>query len=168
MPQKHNHKNDITILSVFRPVDPVRQILRDFVSGYGYSLHCYDNIFDALAQMPIMDNPCTTVIAARPEAALFDVAAFDTLVNPNTTHYVLWLEQGRCQTLRQWHRRQAELHIVENLMQFDALLKTFTSAPQQAPQTCLSTPPASDRRRPALRMEPLSKEELNALLGAEL
>lgn len=167
MPQKHNRKNDIIILGIFRTADPVRQILRDYASGFGYSLFCYDNLFDALGRMPIMDNSCTTVIASRSEAAWFDITAFETLINPSATYYVLWLDACHWHSVRQWHGRRNGLYSVSSLMQFDALLKTFSAAQLPASQNDPPPRPASDRRRSVLRTEPLSKEELNALLGAE-
>lgn len=168
MPQKHK-KYDTTILAIFRPADPVRQLLRDYASACGHVLCCFDDLFDALSRIPIMDNPRTTVIAARPETLTAEaVAAFESLVNLKTVHYVLWLDGLGCLDHRLDPFRPANLHLIDTIHRFDAVLRNIEPAPLNPQKRQPDVPAAPSRRSVNLDAAPLSEEELHALLGAAL
>jgi hypothetical protein len=167
MPQK-SEMNNATILAIFKPADPLREILRDYAFGKGHVLFCYNDVFDALSRMPIMDSARNTIITARPETLLPNVAAaFEPLVNPDATHCILWLDGDRYPGIGQWHSRPAYLHIADNLARFDAVLKSIRPA-TRINHKPPSIPPVPSRRTLNLRAAPLTEEELDALLGAGL
>lgn len=164
MPSKHDM--DITILAIFRPGDPVRQILREYAAGARGVLCCYDHLFDALSRMPIMDNPHTAVIVARPETLTADAAGvFEPLVNANATHYVLWMD-GTDSSLWQWPLRPANLHTARTMVEFCDILSRIQPVP--VPPSCSKTAAPTGRRPLKLNTAPLSEAELEALLGASL
>lgn len=160
-----NKKYSTVILAIFRPADPVREILRDYASCKGCGLLFYDHLLDALSRMPITDAAPRTLITARPEGLSSDgVAAFEMLMSKDNTHYALWLDRGEYRYTAGRYLRPTLLHNVENLHQFDAILKNIESASQKTPPPCLSEPPAIRRRPFSVPSEPLSSEELDALL----
>lgn len=162
---RSRHDMDITILAIFRPGDPVRQILRDYAAGAGGVVCCYDHLFDALGRMPIMDNPHTAVIVARPETLTAAAAAFEPLVNADATHYVLWLD-GNDSSLRQWPLRPSNLHTARTAAEFGDILSRLQPVP--VPPSCPKTATPTGRRSMKLNTAPLSEAELDALLGAGL
>ena len=159
--------NTTIILAIFRPADPVREVLRDYAFAAGHRLYCYDHLFDAMSCMPIMDNAGTMLIAARTETLTAEaVAAFLPLVNADATHYVFWLDGSDCQGWRQWPLRPANLHAADTVPQFDAVLSSIR------PPLCKTPPSESEsipsRRSLTIQPIPLSTAELEALLGASL
>lgn len=166
MPHK-NKLNKMTILAIFRAADPVRQILRDYAAGTGWFWACYNDIFDALSRMPMIDNPHNTIIIARPETFSPDaVAAMDSLLNPNTAHYVLWLDNSHGVLSRQWPLLRPNIHSASNRSQFETLIKTIAPAAQNSPTP--DSRPETGRTRFTLQIDPLTNAERDALLGAGL
>jgi len=158
-----------TIVAIFRPADPMREILRDYASCKGCAVLFYDHQIDAISRMPIASDAHATLIASRPEGlSSGGMAAFDMLTAKDTTHYALWVEHGE-------HRHAAghschlnPVHSVENLHQFDALVKSLDSVGHRTPPLGLGKLPVSSGRLLNIPNVPLSAEELDALLEVGL
>lgn len=165
-----SEKSDTTILALFRTADPLREVLQDYAFCKGYGLFCYDHLFDALSRMPIIDRTHKMIVALRPEKLTSgSMAAFEALAGKENTHYVVWIDAGECYSPSGRHTRPGKFHCVKNLLQFDALLNSIEIAPPTTAQASLpSTPPVPCRNRVNFHAEPLSEDELNALLGAGL
>lgn len=168
MPQK-NEKNSMTILTILRAADPLREVLRDYASVKGIGLLCYSDLCDAIGRMPIANTAGHTFIIARPEGlAPCGPAAFEALLSKENTHYLLWLDHSECPYRPGQQSRHGGLHSIQNIRQLDAFIEhidTTVRTALQSPQNDRPTPP---RRPLSLQTEPLSNEELDALLGVGL
>ena len=168
IPQK-SEKNSMTILTLLRTADPLREVLRDYASVKGFRLLCYSDLCDAISRMPIANTPGHTLIIARPEGlAPCGPAAFEALISKENTHYLLWLDHSECPYLPGWQSRHGGLHSIQNIRQLDAFIEHMDKTAQASPQCVQSDRPTPPRRPLSLQTEPLSNEELDALLGVGL
>jgi hypothetical protein len=163
-----NEKNNTTILAIFRAADPLREVLQDYTFCKGYGVIYYDHLFDALSRMPMIENAHITFIVLRPEELTSEgMTAFETLSGNENTHFVVWLGKEERFAAAYHHLRPGKLHCVENLIQLDILLNTIKPA-LPAEKILSGKSPSSCRNRAEFRAEPLSDEELDALLGVDL
>ena len=168
MPQK-NEKFNMTILAILRAADPLREVLRDYASVKGFGLLCYSHLYEAISRMPIANTSGLTLIIARPEGlSPHGPAAFETLVSKENTHYLLWLDRSEFPYLPGRQSRHSNLHSIQNLRQLDAFIEPIDKTAQASPKSHQGDRPTPSRRPLSLQTEPLSNEELDALLGVGL
>jgi hypothetical protein len=168
MPQK-SEKFSMTILTLLRAADPLREVLREYASVKGFGLLCYSHLYEALSRMPLANTAGHTLIIARPEGfSLYGPAAFETLVSKENTHYLLWLDHSEFLYLPERQSRHSGLHRIHTIRQLDAFIEHIDKTAQASPERVQSNRPTPPRRPLSLQTEPLSNEELDALLGVGL
>jgi hypothetical protein len=90
------------------------------------------------------------------------------LTSKDTTHYALWVERGEHRHAAGHGCHPTPVHSIENLHQFDALVKSLDSAGHKTPPLGLGKPPVHSGRLLKIPNTPLSTEELDALLEVGL
>lgn len=154
-----------TIAAIFRPADPVRQMLRDSAFGHGFSISLYDHLLDAVSRIPLTPCAAATLIITRPETLSAEgVAAFDMLLGRESTHYALWLEDSDTHSVLRQYPLAIRPHPIENALRLGELLDHIESHRSHAVSQACVPPQLTSCRRPDLPRQPLSSEELEALL----